>query len=99
MGAPTGQTTEVLCLTTTTRLDPSPLTARDGISVYNHGPNPVDIIVTTASSPTAVINKSQRIDPEDTWGPFPLGPGAHVFGITSVDQVTGAACIVIEYGG
>ena len=99
MGAPLGQTNEVLVLTTTTRLDPSPPgTSRDGISVYNHGPNPVDIIITMASSPTVVANIAQRIDPEDTWGPYPLGPAVHVFGICSVSQVTTAACIVMEYG-
>ena len=99
MGAPLGQTSEVLVNTTITRMDPSPPLSRDGISIYNHGPNPIAVYATTSLSPSFTLNTATRVDPEDTWGPYPLGPEVHVYGITSVLQTTGAATIVQEFGG
>jgi hypothetical protein len=99
MGAPLGTVTEVLVNAIVTRLDASPTLGRDGIAVYNHGPNPVGIFVTTAASPTFTLDTATRLDPEDTWGPYPLGPEVHVFGITTVLQTTGAATLVTQFGG
>jgi hypothetical protein len=99
VGAPLGKTTEVLCDVTITRLDPSPVSSRDGVAVYNHGPNTMAILATTSLSPSFTVNTAIRLNPEDTWGPYPLGPEVHVFGITTVLQTTGAATIVTEFGG
>lgn len=99
MGAPLGQTTEALCNVTVTRLDPSPLAGRDGVAVYNGGPEVMGIYVTTASSPTFTLGTAIKVDPEDTWGPYPLADNVHIFGITTALQVAGAASIVTEYGG
>ena len=99
MGSPTATTTEVLCLTTTTRLDPTPISGRQGISIYNHGPNPVWVVITNTLGPTIVEDHSVKIAPEDTWGPYPVADPVYVYGITTADQVSGAACMVMQYGG
>ena len=99
MGAHLAQTNEVLCNTTITRMDPSPPTGRDGIAIFNNGPYPLGIYVTTSLSPSFTFNTATRLDPQDTWGPYPLGAEVHVFGITTVLQITGAASIVDEFGG
>jgi hypothetical protein len=100
MGAPNATTTEVLCGTTTTRLDPTPLSGRQGVSIYNHGPNPLWIVITNTASPTVVVDKAVKIGLEETWGPYQVSDSVYVYGITTnANQVTGAATIVMQYGG
>lgn len=99
MGASSAQTLEAICGTTPTRLDPTPLAARQGIAITNNGPHTIGIYVSNLASPSFTIGQCEILLPNEDWGPFILDASCHVFGITSVLQVTGAATVTMEYGG
>jgi hypothetical protein len=99
MGAPNATTTEVLVNTTATRLDSSQPVGRDGISAFNNSAADIAVFATTSDSPSFTIDTGVRVGAGKTWGPYPFGPEVRVYAIAPALQSTGAATIVVQYGG
>jgi hypothetical protein len=86
-----GKVTEVLVTTTPTALPASPLYLRKSVSIQNLGPNPIYIAFSAAE---AVATKARRLATYDTL--TVERQGVTLYAVTTVDQVTGAATIVME---
>lgn len=86
-----GRTTEVLTLTTATNLIPTPLFFRQSVAVQNLGPNPIYVAYSAAG---AVVNKAWKLATGDTFSVS--GQSFSLWAITTVDQVTGAATVIME---
>lgn len=86
-----GRTSEVLVLTTATNLVPTPLFFRQSVQIQNLGPNPIYVAY---SEDTAVVNKAWKLATGDTLSVG--GQSFSLWAITTVNQVTGAATIVME---
>lgn len=85
---------EVLVLTTATRIDPVPISARRGVEVQNNGPNNITCQLRTATGLTTT--KGRLILPGEAWA-LAAGSGTSIHCIaTSANQVTGAATNVTE---
>jgi hypothetical protein len=86
-----GRTTEVLVLTAATALPAEPLFFRRAVQVQNLGPNPIFVAY---SSDAAVASKAFKLATGET---LPVaGESFSLYGVTTVNQVTGAATIVME---
>lgn len=86
-----GRTTEVLTLTTATLLPTNPLWIRRSVVVQNLGPNPIYVAYSAAA---CVATKAFRLAQYDTFSV--TGQGFTLYAVTTVDQTTGAATIVME---
>lgn len=85
--------TEVLVLTTSTRVDGSSTSYRRGIEVLNLGPNSIWCNVGTS---TVVSTKARKVTAGDVWF-VPVRAGVPVYCLAdTASQVTGAATIVTE---
>lgn len=87
-----GTTREVLVLTTATQLaSASSAMYRKSVEVQNLGPNPIFVAF---SEETAVATKARRLATYDTLSVS--GETFTHYAITTVNQVTGGATIVME---
>lgn len=87
----TGKTTEVLVSTTATALPAEPLFLRRSVEIQNLGPDPIYIAFNAAE---AVVDKARKLSTGDTYSV--TRQGVTLYAITTVEQVTGAATIVME---
>jgi hypothetical protein len=94
MGLPVSAlATEVLVLTTSTRVDGATTSYRRGIEVQNQGPNAIWCNVGTS---TVVATKARQILTGEAWA-VNVRAGVPVYCLASTaSQVTGAATIVTE---
>jgi hypothetical protein len=88
----TGKTTEVLVgAITPTALPATPLFLRRSVEIQNLGPNPIYIAF---NEDEAVVDKARKLSTGDTYSI--TRQGVTLYAITTVEQVTGAATIVME---
>lgn len=85
--------TEVLVLTTSTRVDGASTSYRRGVEIQNQGPNTIWCNVGTS---TVVANKARQVLPGEAWA-VNVRAGVPIYCLASTAaQVTGAATIVTE---
>ena len=85
--------TEVLVLTTSTRVDGASTSYRRGVEIQNQGPNTIWCNVGTS---TVVANKARQVLSGEAWA-VNVRAGVPVYCLASTaSQVTGAATVVTE---
>lgn len=89
-----GRTSEVLVLTTATALLSEALFFRRSVQVQNLGPDPIYVAFSAA---TAVATKAWKLATNGTL--TVTGESFSLYAVTTVNQLTGAATIVMELEG